>query len=432
MLRAGDEVTIGRQGRRARLVRLIGEGSQGTVFEGVPERGVPVAVKWYQPRSGTAGQRELIRDLVERGAPDDRFLWPSDIVKHDTESGFGYVMPLRPDGHAGLSDLLTGKIDATFSVVCRLAVELSDAFLRLHTEGLCYRDISFSNVFFDPHSGRPLICDNDNVGVDGASMTGVLGTRRFMAPEIVRRDATPSARTDLYSLSVLLFYILVMGHPLLGRRELEFECWDDNAESELFGRRPLFVFDPADDSNSPAPDLHDAVVRYWDLYPSFIRELFVQAFTRGLHDPVNGRVRESIWRSNLARLRDTLHRCRGCGKENFVELGGPVPTCWFCNRPVRDSLWLDVGRTRLGLAAGTELAAHQLRGNYDYDTVLGTVIAHPTKVGLLGLRNDTEEAWSAVRDGEDLKVPPGRSIGLTDGATVELGVTATVVSHTLS
>ena len=253
MINAGERIDLVRSGRTATLVRLIGEGSQGAVFEAVASDGERLAAKWYLPRSGTEGQRGLIVDLVERGAPDERFLWPLEMISSTTTDGFGYVMPLRPDSYAGLAEMLTGKVDVAFSVVCRLSVELADTFLRLHTEGLCYRDISFSNVFFDPATGRPLICDNDNVGVDGRSMTGVLGTRRFMAPEIVRRDANPSARTDLYSLSVLLFYVLVMGHPLLGKRELAFECWDDLAESELFGRAPLFVFDPADPSNAPGP-----------------------------------------------------------------------------------------------------------------------------------------------------------------------------------
>ena len=112
--------------------------------------------------------------------------------------------------------------------------------------------------------------------------SAVLGTRRFMAPEIVRREAAPSTATDLYSLSVLLFYLLMVGHPLVGRRELDFAVWDEHAESVLFGRDPRFVFDPTTASNSPVADLHASVISNWDLYPEFIRRLFIQAFTAGL------------------------------------------------------------------------------------------------------------------------------------------------------
>jgi len=54
--------------------------------------------------------------------------------------------------------------------------------LRLHSQGLCYRDISFANVFFDPTIGDVRICDNDNVDVSGTESGGVLGTPRLHGP----------------------------------------------------------------------------------------------------------------------------------------------------------------------------------------------------------------------------------------------------------
>src|SRR5256885_1046760 len=82
----------------------------------------------------------------------------------------------------------------------------------LHARGLCYRDISFGNAFFDPETGEVLICDNDNVTVDAQAKGGVYGTPRFMSPEIVRGETAPNSQTDLFSLSVLLFYMFMMHH----------------------------------------------------------------------------------------------------------------------------------------------------------------------------------------------------------------------------
>ena len=302
----------------------------------------------------------MIDDLIERGPPDDRFLWPTEIVVVADSPSFGYLMPLRDHASVGLSDLLTGKVDVPFSTVCTLGMELSDTFLALHNQGLCYRDISFGNVFFDPRTGRPLICDNDNVGVDGASRSAVLGTRRFMAPEIVRREAAPSTATDLYSLSVLLFYLLMVGHPLVGRRELDFEIWDEHAESVLFGREPTFVFDPDDPSNAPLPDLHESVLSNWIIYPEPIRRLFTQAFTAGLTDPTNGRVRESVWRSALAKLRDLVMQCPACFKESFWQDGGDDRSCWNCDRRLADPVRLVIDGRPLVLNRGTVVYRHHL------------------------------------------------------------------------
>lgn len=430
-LNLGSEVTLPHSRRRATVRRFIGEGSQGAVYDVVVEpTGAHHALKWYFPGIANDRQRATIEDLIDRGAPDERFLWPTEIAIADNKAGFGYLMPLRDRSSVGLADLLTGKVDATFSMVCTLGMELADSFLALHSQGLCYRDISFGNVFFDPTTGRPLICDNDNVGVDGASPSAVLGTRRFMAPEIVRREAAPSTATDLYSLSVLLFYLLMVGHPLVGRRELEFATWDDHAESLLFGREPTFVFDPADSSNAPLPELHSSMIVNWELYPEFIRALFVQAFTVGLTNPANGRVRESVWRSALARLRDIVTRCPACSKESFW-LGGSEPRrCWSCDRAMRDPVRLVINQRPLVLDRDTVVHRHHLALDYDFGSVVATVVTHPTHQDRWGLRNDSDRSWAVVLpNGDTTSAEPGRSVGLLPGTRIDVGGTiATIVA----
>lgn len=402
--------------------RLIGEGSQGVVFEATFPTGEVSALKWYHEHTATPLQWESIADLVERGAPDPRFLWPETLVRSPDSSGFGYLMPLRPQSFASLVDLLTAKVDVPFTIVCRLCMELADCFLILHSQGLCYRDISFGNVFFDPETGVPMICDNDNVGIDGVGPVSVLGTRRFMAPEVVRREASPSTDTDLYSLAVLLFYILMTGHPLIGKRELEFDCWDETTESILFGSDPLFVFDPEDDRNVPSPSLHGSVSNYWGLYPRFMRALFIQAFTTGLTDPKNGRVRESVWRTALGRLRGCILRCEQCAKENFADPeGGPI-NCWFCGRSVSYPLWLRVGGNLVALGNSSRVLGHDLKQNRDMSTLVAEVTTHPQRAGLYGLTNCTADSWSAVLpSGENREIDPGRSIRLRSGTELSIG-----------
>ena len=65
-------------------------------------------------------------------------------------------MQLRDPRFLELSYLLSnsdrdGKpLDVSFASTIELCRQLSFSFLRLHARGLCYRDISFGNVFFDP------------------------------------------------------------------------------------------------------------------------------------------------------------------------------------------------------------------------------------------------------------------------------------------
>ena len=135
-------------------------------------------------------------------------------------------------------------------------------------------------MFFDPDTGDVLICDNDNVSANGIDNSSVYGTPRFMAPEIVMGQAKPSRNTDLYSLAVLLFYMFMMGHPLEGKLEAEIKCMDIHAMNKLYGKNPIFIYDPNDKSNRPVKGYQDNVIIYWELYPQVIRDLFIKSFNQ--------------------------------------------------------------------------------------------------------------------------------------------------------
>jgi len=427
VLTRGQAVPLRRTRWTWQVGATLGEGSQGTVYElaaqEAPEQ--RLALKWYQPAAATPAQREAIATLVRWGAPSDRFLWPLDLVDVPGRSGFGYVMPLRPQGFVGLAEILRGRVDAPPSLAVRICLELASAFLSLHAQGLCYRDISFGNIMVDPTSGVISVCDNDNVGVDGGGHSAVLGTRRFMAPEIVRGEARPNAATDLHSLAVLTFYVLMMAHPLLGRRELDYPCVDREAEAELFGRAPLFIFDPQDDANAPDPIEHAGALANWRMHPQAVRRLFEQAFGAGLAQP-DKRVRESVWRATLARLLDAIATCPTCGKESFVGDGAPE-ACWSCQTPLGEPIRLAFPSAEVILGARTRITRHHLHRDYNVTDVVGAVARHPSKP-LWGLQNLSADTWTVRRaDREPTSVGPQQSLTLVADSEIDFGpVSATI------
>jgi eukaryotic-like serine/threonine-protein kinase len=426
VLTAGQEFALGTPGRVLRVERFIGEGGQGTVFEvSITGEASPLALKWYFPTTGTPQQRAAISNLVKRGAPNDRFLWPTELIELDGKPAFGYLMPLRPAGYITLSALLKGRVEVTTTVRTTLCRDLARSFLDLHSQGLCYRDISFANIFLDASDGRALICDNDNVAIDDGSPSPVLGTRKFMAPEIVRGRAEPSTDTDLWSLAVLLFYVLVVAHPLLGRRELGYPVWDEEAETEMFGHRPVFIFDPDDDSNRPDPD-HDAGAEInWQKLPRSTRALFTQAFTRGIEDPRNGRVAESMWQRAMSRLEDSVVVCDRCGAECFHDPDRSDPRCWACsNRLGRTMRLVFPGGRWVALSDRTRLWDHHVSRlpSYDFETPIAEVARHPERLDVWGLRNIGNAPWHASPpDGDRVVVEPGRSFALVPGTVFGFG-----------
>jgi DNA-binding helix-hairpin-helix protein with protein kinase domain len=250
-------------------------------------------------------------------------------------------MDLRPDKYASLPDLfkrkpkVKGATTRSLTIVCINTVE---AFREVHANGMAYRDINWGNLFFEPVTGDVLICDNDNAIFENLP-SQIGGTMEFMAPELVRGDpgAKPWTQTDLHSLAVLLFMVLLNHHPLQGARELQIHCFDVPAKKRLYGEAPLFIFDPDDSSNGPIPGEHDHIEAVWKLLPARVRELFVRSFTLGLRNTEDGRVRESEWLGALSRMCDTIVNCANCGKQNWFDLDtyrvtGDTGACFHCGQ----------------------------------------------------------------------------------------------------
>ena len=407
--------------------KFLGGGGQGEVYR-ADLGGQKVALKWYFPAQATPQQRVALEILIKKGPPTDKFLWPMELTESSEVRGFGYIMPLRGPQYKSIVDLMKRQAEPTFRALATAGLEMANSFLDLHAMGLCYRDISFGNVFFEPNSGEALICDNDNVAVDGETESGVLGTPRFMAPEIVRGEARPSMQTDLYSLAVLLFYMLMVHHPLEGKRESSIKCLDLPAMNKLYGTDPLFIYDPNDDSNRPVAGFHDNVLAFWPLYPQFVRDLFVKAFTDGLTDPMT-RVRESEWRAAMVRMRDAIIYCPKCGSENFysaekLKAAGNPGACWACNATLVVPPRIRINDAIVMLNWDTKLYPHHIDNSrlYDFSKPVAEVNQHPSDPSVWGLRNLADEKWVITTDdGAILDVEPGRNVRLAVGTKVNFG-----------
>lgn len=292
--------------------------------------------------------------------------------------------------------------------------------------GYSYRDISFGNLFLDPENGNVLICDNDNVSPNGFDNCSVYGTPRFMAPEIVVGKDKPSRNTDLYSLSVLLFYMLMLGHPLEGRHEYDIKCMDIHAMNKLFGTNPVFVYDPKDKTNRPVKGYQDNVIIFWNLYPISIRDLFMQSFTEGLTSP-NRRVTEKKWMETFANMMTGITNCPKCGAEVFYDdnktISSVAHTCWNCSSLVKMPAKLVIGKFSILLNNNAKLFAHHIYDNYDMDTVVGSVVRNPQNPNIWGIKNESKENWTYIKPQEIQKtIPTGKSATVAKDAKINFGL----------
>jgi eukaryotic-like serine/threonine-protein kinase len=437
LLKPGQVVQTRISGKSCQVEKFLGGGGQGEVYS-AKWGGAAFAIKWYFAYTATDDQHDSLEKLVKESPPSDVFLWPLDIAFADGVPGFGYIMRLREPRFKGLLDLVCNRVDPKFRELITVGLALADSFYKLHAQGLCYRDISLGNAFFDPNTGDVLICDNDNVTENRSPKVSVQGTPDFVAPEIVRGEALPSRQTDLFSLAVLLFYIFHIDHPLYGKKRISIHSWDLPARTKLVGKEPVFIFDPNDRSNEAVDRSVDELgeaganaLMYWPLYPQFLRDTFIKAFTTGLRDPEHGRVMEGEWRRVLSQLRDSIFYC-ACGIENFYDLqevrksGGKPGSCWSCHKPVRFPYRIRVGDVVVMLNHDTKLYPHHLDNaaskDYDFTRPVAEMVRHPTDPNIWGLRNCTSGKWVATMpDGSPKDVLPGKSVPVKPNVKVRFG-----------
>jgi DNA-binding helix-hairpin-helix protein with protein kinase domain len=240
-----------------------------------------------------------------------------------------------------------------------------------------------------------LICDNDNVTADKKNL-GILGKMRYMAPEIVRGDKLkdggtqmPDVHSDRFSLAVILFMALCLGNPFEGERLKNYDIVDEEAEYELFGKDPIFVYHKTDKSNRPIRGYHSAVLRRWAYVPLYIKEAFHRTFVDGLVDRENERTTPLEWIKLLSRYRDELIRCGSCGYEYIVGYSEKkrYDACPACNAATKDFCTLYVGRSNVALDLDKYVyETHVDKYSSEYLLPVGRVIASKKNPGLWGIK----------------------------------------------
>jgi serine/threonine protein kinase len=431
VFRIGDEVEASSSRSAVKILQLLGSGGQGEVYR-VKHQSSELALKWYFDHTATDMQKSGIEKLIEDGPPGAQFLWPIELVTSKHSRSFGYLMPLRAPRFKSFVDIVNARIDPTFEILMIVGLNLVDSFHKLHAAGLCYRDISFGNGFFDPSNGETLICDNDNVSPNNSPSKSVLGTPDFMAPEVVLGKARPSRETDYFSLSVLLFYLFHIQHPLLGKKILSIRAWDLPAREKLFGSEPVFIFDPSDKSNEavdnpkldPLGEAGKNAIPYWrSIFPQELKDAFETSFTEGIRNP-NRRPLATAWKKVLTNSLNSITRC-GCGAENFVELGGRVRCCWSCGKSVEAKFILETECHRISASSGKRILESHLTDPTlnPMSNEVGEIITHPQRKDVLGLCNRTNLTWTAqpADATKMVTIPPGKSVPLCDGTVVILG-----------
>jgi serine/threonine protein kinase len=395
--------------------KYLAEGGQGRVFL-VKYKGEKKALKWYK-NTGLGRKPEKFYDNIKqnimRGTPSDEFLWPLDITEW-VDGTFGYVMDLKPEGYHEITDFMLCKVRfKSYRTIIDAALKIVSAFRILHNRGYSYQDLNDGNFFINPENGKVLICDNDNVAPDGME-TGIIGKPRYMAPEIVLGKSKPNSLSDRFSMSLILYILFCLDHPLEGKRYLV-PALTAALQEKLYGSEPIFMMDPNDDRNRPHKIVHKNSRMVWPQLPDYIREIFINAFSKKAFEKPSSRPREIEWLNVFTRFRSDIVPCV-CGNEIFTQQG-ESRTCEECGRKTDVSFKLVLSNYSIPAIRDTRIYRCQL-GVCDETEALSPIarVLKKKNENAYGIKNLTEKRWDAVTTkGIARKVAPEEVIPLKDG-----------------
>jgi serine/threonine protein kinase len=199
------------------LVRVLGRGGMATVYLADDRKHHRrVAIKVLRP--DLAASIGADRFLKEIGIAA-RLNHPHILALHDSGEAGGFVYYVMPyiDGGSLRTRLEAGGVQTVTAAVA-LTGWVAGALTYAHRMGVLHRDIKPENILFS--EGHPIVADFgiakaiSTAGGENLTRTGFpLGTPGYMSPEQAAGLTDLDARTDVYSLAVVCYEMLVGKTP---------------------------------------------------------------------------------------------------------------------------------------------------------------------------------------------------------------------------
>jgi serine/threonine protein kinase len=218
---------------RYRILRVIGEGGMGVVYEAlhvVIEK--PVAVKVL--RETFTSRPDVVERFRQEAKSASRIGHPNIIDVSDfgeTPSGASYIVMEMLTGE-DLADILARERVLSPARAVRIVYQVARALDATHRKGIVHRDLKPENIYLisvDGVSdvvkvvdfGVAKMSDLDNVSGRKLTRTGMLfGTPEYMSPE--QAAGKPfDHRVDVYALGAIFFELLTGRVPFEGENFME-------------------------------------------------------------------------------------------------------------------------------------------------------------------------------------------------------------------
>ena len=214
-------------GGKYRVIRLIGDGGMGSVYEAHHEMlGTNVALKFLH--SELARRPGLSSRFLQEARVSARIQSPHVTRVTDvdqTPDGSPFIVMELLSGES-LQDMLDRRSKLARDQAIDFGLQILAGLEAAHALGVVHRDLKPDNVFITPSTGGPVLKLLDfgiaklydtNEYKKGLTRPGaIMGTPEYMAPEQLYSADKVDHRADLYSIGVLLYEMLTGERPAYG------------------------------------------------------------------------------------------------------------------------------------------------------------------------------------------------------------------------
>ncbi|MFY9730200.1 MAG: serine/threonine-protein kinase, partial [Candidatus Acidiferrales bacterium] len=195
----------------------LGSGAMGIVYRAEdPRLGRPVALK--TTNAEVAGNPDLLKRFYREAQAAAKLTHPNivTIYEIDEANGVPFIAMEFLEG-ASIQKVIADRSDIPILKKVQIVIDTCKGLDYAHQHGIVHRDVKPGNIVV-LNNGQVKIVDFGiaRVGVSSMTRTGVvLGTVMYMSPEQVQGQ-TVDARSDVFSLGVVLYELLTYQTPFPG------------------------------------------------------------------------------------------------------------------------------------------------------------------------------------------------------------------------